>query len=70
MKILISAQGTTADSQVDPRFGRAQHFLLHDTDTGKLTAIDNVQNLQAAQGAGIQAGRTVVDAGAEVGSHR
>jgi predicted Fe-Mo cluster-binding NifX family protein len=34
-----------------------------DTDNGEFSAVDNTQNLQAAQGAGIQAGRKVVDLG-------
>ena len=64
MKILITAQGEGPDAQVDPRFGRAQMFVLHDTESGAYTALPNAQNLQAPQGAGIQAGRNAVDSGA------
>lgn len=53
------------DSPVDPRFGRASFFLLVDTETGESTVADNSQNLNIAQGAGIQAGRNVVELGAE-----
>jgi predicted Fe-Mo cluster-binding NifX family protein len=53
------------DSPVDPRFGRARYFILVDTDTGEQSAIDNQVNLNAAQGAGIQAGRRVVELQAE-----
>ncbi len=53
------------DSQVDPRFGRAAQFIMVDSDTGEANAMDNKQNLQAAQGAGIQAGQTVANAGAK-----
>jgi predicted Fe-Mo cluster-binding NifX family protein len=66
MKIVITTHGDSPDSEVDPRFGRAQNFLVHDTETGAYTALSNAQNLQAPQGAGIQAGRTVTDAGAQV----
>ncbi len=65
MKLVITAQGPTLDSPVDPRFGRARYFLLVDSDTGSFTAHDNVQNLNAAQGAGIQAAQTAVELGAE-----
>jgi predicted Fe-Mo cluster-binding NifX family protein len=65
MKVVVTAQGSNLDSPVDPRFGRARYFLLVDTDTGQFTTHDNVQNLNAAQGAGIQAAQTVVRLGAE-----
>lgn len=65
MKVAVTAQGPDLDSVVDPRFGRARYFLLIDTDTGQFTAHDNVQNLNAAQGAGIQAAQAVVQLGAE-----
>jgi predicted Fe-Mo cluster-binding NifX family protein len=55
MKILITSQGSAPDDDVDERFGRARHFLLFDADTGTWSAHDNAVNLQAAQGAGVQA---------------
>jgi predicted Fe-Mo cluster-binding NifX family protein len=66
MKILITAQDKTPQAQVDPRFGRAKYFMVLDTDTGQYTPVDNAQNLNAAQGAGIQAGRQAVELGAQV----
>lgn len=66
MRVAISASGTTLDSAVDPRFGRAAKFLLLDTDTGAVEAHDNVQSLNAAQGAGIQSAETVSRLGAAV----
>ncbi len=65
MKIAVTAQGPDMDSPVDPRFGRARYFLLIDTETGQFTAHDNAQNLNAMQGAGIQAAQKVVQLGAE-----
>ena len=65
MKIVITSQGADLASAVDPRFGRAKNFILVDTETKEFSVHDNAQNLNAAQGAGIQAGRTVVDLGAE-----
>lgn len=59
MKIVVTATGKTLSSQVDPRFGRAKYFLVIDTDTGVFSVQDNTRNLQAAQGAGIQAAEAV-----------
>ncbi len=64
MKIVVTSQGTNLDSPVDPRFGRAKHFLLVDADTMQTTAHDNAQNLNAPQGAGIQAAQAVYNLGA------
>ncbi len=63
MRIAVTSQGSDLNSQVDPRFGRAQHFIVVDTDSGEVSVHDNAQNRAAAQGAGIQAGRTVVELG-------
>jgi len=65
MKVAVTAQGPQLTSAVDPRFGRARCFVVVDTETGQWSAADNAQNLNAAQGAGIQAGRTVVGLGVE-----
>lgn len=65
MKVAVTAQGRELNSPVDPRFGRARFFIVANTDTGEFSAADNAQNLNAAQGAGIQAGRNVVELGAE-----
>lgn len=65
MKIAVTSLGESLESPVDQRFGRARFFVLYDLDTGEWSAHDNKQNLQAAQGAGIQAAQHVVDLGAE-----
>jgi len=65
MKIAISTSGVGPDAPVDPRFGRAKHFLVFDTETGETVTVDNSQNLNAPQGAGIQAAATVSRLGAE-----
>ena len=65
MKIVVTSLGETMDSPVDQRFGRARYFIVYDTDTGDWSAHDNKQNLQAAQGAGIQAGQAVIELGAD-----
>ena len=65
MKVAVTSQGADLDSQTDPRFGRAPYFIVVDTETGEFSAHDNSQNLNAVQGAGIQAGRNVVELGVE-----
>lgn len=65
MKIAITSQGKDLESPVDLRFGRANCFIVVDTDTGEFSVADNEQNLNAAQGAGIQAGQNVVHLGVQ-----
>jgi predicted Fe-Mo cluster-binding NifX family protein len=65
VKVVITAQGPGLDSPVDPRFGRARHFVLFDTESGEYSGYDNAHNLNAPQGAGIQAAQAVARLGAE-----
>ncbi|MCD4708071.1 MAG: NifB/NifX family molybdenum-iron cluster-binding protein [Candidatus Sabulitectum sp.] len=64
MKIAIASSGNTLESPVDGRFGRAPGFIVYDTDNDTFTIADNRQNLNAAQGAGIQAAQNVAETGA------
>lgn len=63
MKLVVTSQGADMGSQIDPRFGRAKFFILVDTETDEFAAHDNTQNVNAVQGAGIQAAANVVDLG-------
>ena len=65
MKIVITAQGTEMSSQIDSRFGRAQYFLLFDSNLDELTACVRNEQVNAAQGAGVQAAQNVLSLGAE-----
>jgi predicted Fe-Mo cluster-binding NifX family protein len=65
MKFAVTSQGTDLQSPMDPRFGRAKYFIVVDTETGAFSAVDNAINLNAAQGAGIQAGKRVAELGVE-----
>ena len=60
MKVCITSQGNTLDSQIDPRFGRCQCFIIADTDTSEFEAIENPY-IAAAGGAGIQSGQLVAE---------
>ena len=55
MKIVISAKGPDLEAQVDPRFGRSSYFLLVNPESMEYEVMANGQNVQAAEGAGIQA---------------
>lgn len=66
MKLVVTAKGETLESSVDQRLGRAQFFVLYDTETAGWSAHDNRQNLSSAQGAGIQAAQRISELGADV----
>lgn len=63
MKIAVTSRGAELDSAVDSRFGRARSFFVIDVDSDEFSVHDNAQNLNAPQGAGVQAARTAVDLG-------
>jgi predicted Fe-Mo cluster-binding NifX family protein len=65
MKVAVTSTGKTLESPMDPRFGRAEFFLVADTETMAFEVRENRQNLDLPQGAGIQAGKTVADLGVE-----
>jgi predicted Fe-Mo cluster-binding NifX family protein len=65
MKIAITSKAQGLDALVDPRFGRARIFVIYDTETNQVSYIDNTQNLNAAQGAGVQSAQTISKSGAE-----
>ena len=66
MKIAVTATGETAESTIDQRFGRARYFVVFDSETAEYTAINNEINLNAMQGAGIQAGEIMAREGVQV----
>ena len=65
MKIAITSDGTDLQSAVDSRFGRAKNFIIYDMEDNSIVVVDNVQNLNAMQGAGIQSSKTVIESGAK-----
>ncbi len=64
MKIAISSSGPDLDSQVDPRFGRCQYFMIVDPDDMSFEAVPN-GNLAQGSGVGIQSAKVVADKGAK-----
>ena len=65
MQIALTAKGESLESEIDPRFGRCQYFLIVDLDTMNVTSISNESAL-ASGGAGIQAAQTIAKTGADV----
>ena len=66
MKLAITAKGPELDSQVDPRFGRAQYIIVVDEDSLDFEAVDNSANANAFKGAGIQAATMISEKGAQI----
>ncbi len=64
MKLCITAEGDNLDSRVDPRFGRAQYFLIVDTETEKVEVIQN-PNVGGVGGVGVQSGQLISEKGAK-----
>ena len=60
-KIAITSTGPDLTANVDPRFGRAAFFLIFNQETMDFEVIENSQNLSLPQGAGIQAGKIIID---------
>ena len=65
MRVAITSQGPDMKSAVDPRFGRARFFIVVDTGSGGFSAHDNSRNLNAVQGAGIQAVEDLMNMGVD-----
>jgi predicted Fe-Mo cluster-binding NifX family protein len=64
MKVVFTTAGNDLTAPLDSRFGRAPKFIVYDLDSDTFEVVDNQQNLNAAQGAGIQAAQTVARQGA------
>jgi len=62
MKIAVSSLQDGLNSQVDPRFGRCQYFIIVDPETMKFKVVSNAANI-SSHGAGIQAAQIVKDHG-------
>lgn len=57
-KICVTSIGPDVEAEVDPKFGRANYFLIIDPKTSVVEVIKN-PNRDAAQGAGIQAAQLI-----------
>ena len=64
MLIALTALEESVDADIDSRFGRAKKFMIYDIDKETYFFIDNNQNLNSPQGAGIQSAQNVAETGA------
>lgn len=61
MKIAICSLENNEQSKISERFGRAPWIAVYDNDSKKWEFIENSQNLNAMQGAGIQTAQNVIN---------
>lgn len=66
MKIAITTSGSDLNAPFDSSFGHAPKFLIYDPDNGTFEVVDNEQNINAPQGAGIQSAQNICRLGVEV----
>ena len=64
MRIAITATKPTLDAEVDPRFGRCQHFIVIDPDTMEFEAVEN-SSAMAGGGAGVSTAQMIAGKGVE-----
>ncbi|MFC1918514.1 NifB/NifX family molybdenum-iron cluster-binding protein [Chloroflexota bacterium] len=64
MKIAVSASGPGLDAEVDPRFGRCQHFIIIDPNTMEFEEVSN-SGATAGGGAGISTAQMITGKGVE-----
>lgn len=62
MKVIVSSQGKDLDSKTSPVFGRAQWFILVDTDDMSHESFENPATSQSS-GAGVMAAQFVLKKG-------
>ncbi|MHC1692396.1 MAG: NifB/NifX family molybdenum-iron cluster-binding protein [Sphaerochaetaceae bacterium] len=65
MKVAFSTLGETLESPLDSHFGRAQKFIVYDTEQASFVVLDNSQNLDATLGSGVQTVRLLASVGVE-----
>ena len=54
MLIAVSSKGLDLSSLVDERFGRANFFIIYDTDSNSFEALNNETNAKSSQGVGVK----------------
>lgn len=62
MKICITSAGRDLNSDIDPRFGRCNFFIIYDVETNKFEAVENSWK-EASGGAGIQVAQFIIQKG-------
>ena len=65
MKVAVSARGSTPDSDIDERMGRAYWLMIYETKTNAWQAINNEVSRNAHNGAGQQTANLLIELGVE-----
>lgn len=66
MKIAFTAKGTDWDSQIDPRFGRTEYFLVYEEENDQFESFDNREIENEAHGAGPKTSQKLFELGANI----
>jgi predicted Fe-Mo cluster-binding NifX family protein len=66
MKIAVTSYDKDITGKIDRSFGRAKWFVVVDTENDTVEAHSNEQNVNAVQGAGIQAAQNISNLGVDV----
>jgi len=61
MKIAFTTKGTELNSQIDPRFGRSDFFIIYNTENKEFISIDNREVEQEAHGAGPKTAQKIIE---------
>lgn len=61
MKIAFPSAGKELSSMVDGRFGRAIHYVIVDSDSGKIISVIANTAVNASGGAGIEASQLLIN---------
>ncbi len=64
MKIAVSSTGASLNSQIEPRFGRCEQFIIVDPETMRFEVMENPGSI-ASGGAGITTAQEIARKGAE-----
>lgn len=66
MKIAVSSKGKSLHDALDPAFGRCAGFVVYDSESQTSSFLDNSQQQNLTQGAGIQTAKMLSAAGVDV----
>jgi predicted Fe-Mo cluster-binding NifX family protein len=66
MIIIFTSKGTTWDSLMDSRFGRANYFVIYNEESSEISSIDNQDSENEAHGAGTKSAQGLYDLKANV----
>jgi predicted Fe-Mo cluster-binding NifX family protein len=61
MKVAITSSNNSLKSNLDPRFARSSYWYIYDSSTEKGYFLDNTENVEVEQGAGIKAATKLIE---------